>query len=98
GKGSQGKKTANTHVADVDVFKESDFEPARKKTVSIYTRGVVIQDTSSAPKPEPATSKLKLKDVQSLTPKEQKAADIMQALKESKRTSKRHPDTEGSRE
>nr|GEY39692.1 hypothetical protein [Tanacetum cinerariifolium] len=58
----------------------------------------VIQDTSSAPKPEPATSKLKLKDVQSLTPEEQKAADIMQALKESKRTSKRHPDTEGSRE
>nr|GEV15377.1 hypothetical protein [Tanacetum cinerariifolium] len=38
----------------------------------------------------------KLKGVPSLTPKEQEAADIMQALKESKKTSKRQPRTEGS--
>ncbi|GJW49066.1 hypothetical protein Tco_0090417 [Tanacetum coccineum] len=34
GKGSQGKKTVDTPVADVDVSRESDFEPARKRTAS----------------------------------------------------------------
>nr|GFC31725.1 hypothetical protein [Tanacetum cinerariifolium] len=32
GKGSQGKKTADTPEADVDVFEESESEPARKRT------------------------------------------------------------------
>ncbi|GJV52115.1 hypothetical protein Tco_1447856 [Tanacetum coccineum] len=34
GKGSQGKKTVDTHVADVDVSEESDSEPTRKRTAS----------------------------------------------------------------
>ncbi|GKD23069.1 hypothetical protein Tco_1224772 [Tanacetum coccineum] len=34
GKGSQGKKTVDTPVADVDVSEESDSEPARKRTAS----------------------------------------------------------------
>nr|GFA76154.1 hypothetical protein [Tanacetum cinerariifolium] len=34
GKGSQGKKIADTHMADVDVFEEFDSELARKKTAS----------------------------------------------------------------
>nr|GEX11022.1 hypothetical protein [Tanacetum cinerariifolium] len=34
GKGSQGKKTADTLVADVDVFEESDSELARKRNAS----------------------------------------------------------------
>nr|GFB84873.1 hypothetical protein [Tanacetum cinerariifolium] len=34
GKGSQGKKTADTPEADVDVFEESESEPARKRTSS----------------------------------------------------------------
>ncbi|GJZ16805.1 hypothetical protein Tco_0552928, partial [Tanacetum coccineum] len=34
GKGSQGKKTTNTLVADVDVSEESDSEPARNRTAS----------------------------------------------------------------
>nr|GEY09767.1 uncharacterized mitochondrial protein AtMg00810-like [Tanacetum cinerariifolium] len=34
GKGSQGKKIADTHMADVDVFEEFDSELARKKTTS----------------------------------------------------------------
>nr|GEX05083.1 reverse transcriptase domain-containing protein [Tanacetum cinerariifolium] len=33
-KGSQGKKTADTPVADVEVSEESDSEPARKRTAS----------------------------------------------------------------
>nr|GFC27121.1 hypothetical protein [Tanacetum cinerariifolium] len=60
--------------------------------------GVVIQDTPSAPKLKPATSKLKLMGVQSLTPKEQEAADIKHALKKSKITGKRLPHTRGSSE
>ncbi|GJT81562.1 hypothetical protein Tco_1055904 [Tanacetum coccineum] len=39
-----------------------------------------------------------LKGVPSLTPEEQEAANIMQALKESKKTSKRQPGTRGSSE
>ncbi|GJY42355.1 hypothetical protein Tco_0429625 [Tanacetum coccineum] len=34
GKGSQGKKTADTPMTDVDVSEEFDSEPARKKTAS----------------------------------------------------------------
>nr|GEV96805.1 retrovirus-related Pol polyprotein from transposon TNT 1-94 [Tanacetum cinerariifolium] len=163
-KGSHGKKTVDTHVADVDVSEESNPEPARKKTASRITvkkkvtisaadniipdldvalelgksissskaeeeeaarqvhatharivtesvfelakkqsgnrstRGVVIQDTSSAPKIKPAASKLKLKGVPSLTLEEQEAADIMQALKESKKTNRRQSGTGGSSE
>ncbi|GJS11510.1 hypothetical protein Tco_0368306 [Tanacetum coccineum] len=52
----------------VDISEESEPEPAKKKTGSRSTRGVVIQD-----------------------PPKQEAADIMQALKESKKTSRRQP-------
>ncbi|GKC59765.1 hypothetical protein Tco_1087363, partial [Tanacetum coccineum] len=58
----------------------------------------VIQDTLSPPKPKPTTLKLKLTGVQSLTPEEQEASNTMQALKESKKTSKRLPGTGGSSE
>ncbi|GJR64371.1 hypothetical protein Tco_0010436 [Tanacetum coccineum] len=34
GKGSKGKKTKDTHVADVDVSEESDPEPPKRKTAS----------------------------------------------------------------
>ncbi|GKC06328.1 hypothetical protein Tco_0997938 [Tanacetum coccineum] len=34
GKGSQGKKTTDTHVANVDVSQESDPEPPKRKTAS----------------------------------------------------------------
>ncbi|GJX00509.1 hypothetical protein Tco_0184422 [Tanacetum coccineum] len=164
GKGPQGKKTADTPVADVDVSEESDSEPAimktasrrvvkkkvtifivdniipdpaialelgkstslseaveeeaarqvhatyarivtesepkpaKKRTGSRTTSDVVIQDTPSALKPKPTTSKLKLKSAQSLTPEEHEAANIMQALKESKKTNRRQPGTRGSNE
>ncbi|GJY08080.1 hypothetical protein Tco_0375134 [Tanacetum coccineum] len=97
-KGSQGKKTVDVSPELVDVFDESKPEPTKKKTGSRSTRGVVIQDTPSAPKPKTAALKLKLKGVQSLTLEEQEAADAMQALKESKKTSRRQSGTEGSSE
>ncbi|GJS73008.1 retrovirus-related pol polyprotein from transposon TNT 1-94 [Tanacetum coccineum] len=61
GKGSQGKKTTDVSQESVDVSDESEPEPAKKRTGSRSTRGVVIQDTPSAPKPKLAVSKLKLK-------------------------------------
>ncbi|GJS60580.1 retrovirus-related pol polyprotein from transposon TNT 1-94 [Tanacetum coccineum] len=142
GKGSQEKKTADTHVADVVVSKESDPEPARKKTyskrsvkkkVTLSNDDNIISDdpdtaselgksigkteveeaeavrqvhatlarivTESVPEPTrrrksgkvTSDPPKKLKGVPSLTLKEQEAADIMQALKESKMTSKRYP-------
>ncbi|GJT96407.1 hypothetical protein Tco_1091925 [Tanacetum coccineum] len=74
---------------------EAKEEEATKqeKAGSRSSRSVVIQDTPSAPKPKPATSKPKLKGVQSLTLAEKEAADIMQAFKESKKTSKGQPGT-----
>ncbi|GJX86374.1 hypothetical protein Tco_0337148 [Tanacetum coccineum] len=62
------------------------------------SRGVTIQDTPSAPKPKPATTKPKLKAAQSLTPAKKEDVDIMQAFKESKKTSKRQPHIGGSSE
>ncbi|GJX37358.1 hypothetical protein Tco_0250661 [Tanacetum coccineum] len=140
GKGSQGKKTADTLVEEVKVSEEFDPKLAKRKTSSkrrvkkkatlsaddniIYddlmtalgivtesisesakkksrgrsSKSVIIQDTLSTPKSKPATSKAKLKGVPSLTPEEQEAADIKQALKESKKTSRRKPGTGGSNE
>ncbi|GJT82027.1 retrovirus-related pol polyprotein from transposon TNT 1-94 [Tanacetum coccineum] len=71
---------------------------AKKKSGGRISKSVVIQDTLSAPKSKPATSKTKLKGAPSLTPVEQEVADIMQALKESKKTSRRQPGTGGSNE
>ncbi|GJT72875.1 retrovirus-related pol polyprotein from transposon TNT 1-94 [Tanacetum coccineum] len=101
GKGSQRKKTADTPMANVDVSEESDSEPARKRTASksinlteaIEEEAARQVHATHARIPKPATSKLKLKGVQSLTPEEQEDADIMQALKESKKTSRRQPGT-----
>ncbi|GKB41066.1 hypothetical protein Tco_0886008 [Tanacetum coccineum] len=111
GKGSQGKKTADTPMADVDVFEESDSEPARKRTASrrvvkkkvtisiakniisdpdvTLELGIVFRDTSQVSKKVSSDPSQKLKGVQSLTPKEQEFANTMQALKESKKTSRR---------
>ncbi|GJT57738.1 retrovirus-related pol polyprotein from transposon TNT 1-94 [Tanacetum coccineum] len=61
GKGSQGKKVVDVSHETVDVFEESEPEPAKKRTGNRCTRGVVIQDPQRAPKPKPAALKLKLK-------------------------------------
>ncbi|GJY50058.1 hypothetical protein Tco_0440014 [Tanacetum coccineum] len=163
GKGSQGKKTTDTPVEEVDVSEESELEPepakkniaskrrvkkkvtisakdniipdldvalelgksislikaeeveaarkvhatharimtefipvsAKKKSGDKSSQGVTIQDTPSALKSKPASLKSKLKGIQSLTPAQQEAANIMQALKESKKSSKIQPGTGG---
>ncbi|GJZ67955.1 hypothetical protein Tco_0631195 [Tanacetum coccineum] len=44
GKGSQGKKTTDTHMGYVDIFEESKPEPAKKKTTSrrVVKKKVII--------------------------------------------------------
>nr|GFB47297.1 hypothetical protein [Tanacetum cinerariifolium] len=142
GKGSQGKKTADTHVAYVVVSKKSDPEPVRKKTSSnrrvkrkvtlsaddnIISDGLddalelgksislteaeeaeaarkvhatharitnesVIEPTRRRKSGKVTSNPLKkLKGVSSLTPEEQEVADTMQALKYSKKSSRRQP-------
>ncbi|GKC92937.1 hypothetical protein Tco_1158379, partial [Tanacetum coccineum] len=86
------------HATHARIVTNSEPEHAKKKTDNKSIRGVVIQDTSSAPKPKLATSKLKLKGVQYLFHEEQEAMNITQALKESKKTSRRQPGTRGSNE
>ncbi|GJY90311.1 hypothetical protein Tco_0505507 [Tanacetum coccineum] len=61
---------------------------------------IQIIDTNSfiVLKKRSSDSSKKLKGIQTLTPAEQEAADIMKALKESKKMSKRQPGTGGSNE
>ncbi|GJX18377.1 hypothetical protein Tco_0221054 [Tanacetum coccineum] len=57
GKGSQGKKTADTPEADVDVSEESDSEPARKRTASrrvIKKKVTISADDNIIPDPDVA--------------------------------------------
>nr|GEU40560.1 retrovirus-related Pol polyprotein from transposon TNT 1-94 [Tanacetum cinerariifolium] len=90
-----GRKVHATYVRSVT---ESFPESVKKNSGGRSFRGVAIQDTPSAPNPKPVTSKPKLKGAQSLTPTEKEVADIMQALKECKKTNKRQPCTGGSSE
>nr|GEY47417.1 hypothetical protein [Tanacetum cinerariifolium] len=77
---------------------ESAPKSAKKKSGGRSSKSVVIQDTPSALKSKPATSKTKLKGAPSLTVEEQNVADIMQAQKESKKSSKRQPGIGGLHE
>ncbi|GKC42293.1 hypothetical protein Tco_1060015 [Tanacetum coccineum] len=86
------------HAMHARIVTESVPKPAKNKTGSRSTGSVVIQDTPSSPKSKPATSKLKLKGIPSLTPEEQLVAGIKQALKESKKPSRRQLGTRGSSE
>ncbi|GKD98074.1 hypothetical protein Tco_1381971 [Tanacetum coccineum] len=159
GKGSQGKKTADTIEESVDVSDESDLEPlirrktSRRKVVkkkatisvddniipepdialelgksislaeaeeeaaarevhdtharivtesvpeparTIRQTSIAFRDTSSVSKKRTSGTSQKLKGIQPLTPAEQEAADIMKALKDSKKMIRRQPGTGGS--
>nr|GFA96852.1 hypothetical protein [Tanacetum cinerariifolium] len=71
-KAKEEEAARQVHATHARIVTESVTEPAKKKTSSKSTRSVVIQDTPSVPKPKPATSKPKLKGVQSLTLKNKK--------------------------
>ncbi|GKD64807.1 hypothetical protein Tco_1306915, partial [Tanacetum coccineum] len=78
----EAEATRQVHATHARIVIESVLKPTRRRP-----SGKV---TSDPPK--------KLKSVLSLTPEEQEAADIMKALKESRKTSKRQPGTRGSNE
>nr|GEW31736.1 hypothetical protein [Tanacetum cinerariifolium] len=94
-KSKEEEAAKQVHATHARIMTEFVPESAKKKTGSRSSRSVVIQDTSSALKPKLSNSKAKLKGVQYLTLAEKEAADITQALKESKKTSKRQPGTRG---
>nr|GEY86491.1 hypothetical protein [Tanacetum cinerariifolium] len=95
---TKAEEARQVHATHARIVTESIPKFAKKKSGGRSSKSVVIQDTPSASKSKPATSKTKLKGTPSLTLEKQEAADIMQALKESKKTSKRQPGTRGSNE
>nr|GEW37111.1 Gag-Pol polyprotein [Tanacetum cinerariifolium] len=108
GKGSKGKKTIeeSQEIVDVPEASEPEPEPSKKKTsrkkrfkkkVTLSADDNIISDDPDASL-KFATSKTKLKGAPSLTLAEQEVANIMQALKESKKTSRKQPGTGGSNE
>ncbi|GJU12453.1 hypothetical protein Tco_1134849 [Tanacetum coccineum] len=60
--------------------------------------GIAFRDSFIVSKKRSSDSSKKLKGIQTLTPAKQEVADIMKALKESKKISKRQPRTGGSNE
>ncbi|GJT59006.1 hypothetical protein Tco_1002539 [Tanacetum coccineum] len=98
---------ANNIIPDPDValelgksirITEAEEEAATKQVHATHARIVNEYVLKSAKKNTSKSSKSKLKGVLTLTPEEQEATYIMQALKESKETHKRQPSTEGSSE
>ncbi|GJT79031.1 hypothetical protein Tco_1045756 [Tanacetum coccineum] len=67
--------------------------------ISRSTRsGIAFRDSFIVSKKRSSDSSKKLNGIQTLTPAKQEVADIMKALKESKKMNKRQPGTEGSNE
>nr|GEZ47815.1 hypothetical protein [Tanacetum cinerariifolium] len=87
-KAEEAEAARKVHATHARIMIESVPESAKKKSGGRSSKSVVIQDTLSTPKSKPATSKTKLKGDPSITPQEQEATNIMQALKESNKTSR----------
>ncbi|GKC06581.1 hypothetical protein Tco_0998191, partial [Tanacetum coccineum] len=88
-----GKSISKTEAEEADAARQVHATHARIVTQSIpepTRRRKSGKVTSDPPK--------MLKGVPSLTPEEQEAADTMEALKESRKTSRRQPSTRGSNE
>ncbi|GJS15521.1 hypothetical protein Tco_0409993 [Tanacetum coccineum] len=90
----EAEAARKVHATYARIVSESVPESSKKKSCWQSSRVLVISRShQSTPNSKPATSKTKLKGAPSLTPQEQEAADIMQALKESKKTRRRQPGT-----
>ncbi|GKE82460.1 hypothetical protein Tco_1552460, partial [Tanacetum coccineum] len=114
GKGSQGKKSADPTEESVNVSDESEPEPLIKRKTSTEKEAAARQVHATHARivsesvPEPARRKQldivisettqKLKGIQTLTPAEQEAANVMKVLKDSRRMLGRQPGTGGSDE
>ncbi|GJX60743.1 hypothetical protein Tco_0292133 [Tanacetum coccineum] len=72
------------HATHARIMSESEPEPTQRRQ-----SGIAFRDSFIVSKKRSSDSSKKLKGIQTLTPAEQEAADIMKALKESKKMSKR---------
>ncbi|GJT11925.1 hypothetical protein Tco_0858967 [Tanacetum coccineum] len=82
------------HDTHARIVTESVPEPAR----TIRQTSIAFRDTSSVSNKRTSGTSQKLKGIQSLTPAEREAVDIMKALKDSKKIIGRQPGTNGSDE
>ncbi|GKD27977.1 hypothetical protein Tco_1234191 [Tanacetum coccineum] len=82
------------HATHARIVSESVLEPAR----TIRLSSIAFRDTSSVSKKRTSGTSQKLKGIHSLTPAEQEAADVMKALKDSRRMLGRYPGTGDSDE
>ncbi|GKD26813.1 hypothetical protein Tco_1233027 [Tanacetum coccineum] len=81
------------HATHARIMSESEPEPTQRRQ-----SGIAFRDSFIVSKKRSSDLSKKLKGIQTLTPAKQEAADIMKALKESKKMSKRQPRTGGSNE
>ncbi|GKC67211.1 hypothetical protein Tco_1099809, partial [Tanacetum coccineum] len=72
----EAEAARKVHATHARIVTESIPESRKKKSGGRSPKSTVIQDTPSALKSKPATSKTKLKGTPSLTPAEQEAANI----------------------
>nr|GEU36643.1 hypothetical protein [Tanacetum cinerariifolium] len=73
---------------------EAAEEEAARQVHATHAR-IMTESILKPAKRRPSNSSQKLKGVQALTPEEQEVADTMKAIKESRKTSRRHPSTRG---
>ncbi|GJS59628.1 hypothetical protein Tco_0654412 [Tanacetum coccineum] len=78
------------HATHARIVSESEPESTQRRQ-----SGIAFRDSFIVSKKRSSDSSKKLKGIQTLTPAEQEAADIMKALKERKKISKRQPGTGG---
>ncbi|GJU09069.1 hypothetical protein Tco_1125499 [Tanacetum coccineum] len=81
------------HATHARIVSESELEPTQTRQ-----SGIAFRDSFIVSKKRSSDSSKKFKGIQTLTPAKQEAADIMKALKESKKMSKRQARTGGSNE
>nr|GEZ71482.1 copia protein [Tanacetum cinerariifolium] len=72
------KSFSQTKAEEAEATRKVHATHARINSGGRSSKSVVIQDTPSAPKSKPTTSKTKLKGAPSFTPAEQEVVDIMQ--------------------
>nr|GEV82258.1 hypothetical protein [Tanacetum cinerariifolium] len=85
--------TRQVHATHERIVTESDPKTAKRRP-----SGITFRDTSSVTKKMSPDPSQKQKGVQTLTPEEQLKADMMQALKANKMSSRSQSLTEGSSE
>ncbi|GJU50124.1 hypothetical protein Tco_1219679 [Tanacetum coccineum] len=83
-KAVEEEATRQVHATHARIVTETVLKPTRRRQ-----SGIAFRDTSSVTKKISLDPSKKVKGVQTLTLKEQLAADIMKALKESMKTTKR---------